>query len=299
MSLPNPPQQLAGARGTRAGTFPISLLGAPIQLFQPANVNLAAGTTTLITPISPSPVAGYQPCNQVGYEISIDLQAATNTGNTAPFCLVTLTFYDDDSPTALPVDRIQWYLPVSAAGATVYPVSGHGPLRGQYMTLSFTNLDPAVALSFSAIVRGSSRTYSRDDWRWQISGGAAVPGYVLPIFGGGQALVIATAVPIILQGGSQQIRLIPLFAGRVLLSWSITGLTSNAAQFTIAPVNTSDGAPVYASPLAGQAPASGLPPSTTVELALPRDLCVLTMTNLAAAGGGNAQFSVVIVAEEY
>lgn len=306
MSSPRPPAAppVPGARGTRAGTFPVSQLGAPIFLFQRTNQTIAASGIVNLLPVSPSPIAGYAPCNQIGYEINAQLTAAASAGNTAPFLLATATWYDDDSLTALPVDSISWYLPVnSPAAATAWPLSGHGYIRGQYMSLQLTNLDPTIAATYTVLVRGTSRTFARDDWRWLPGNGAVVPGYTIPITGAGRGtLLVAAANPTVNQGASAAVRLLPLVAGKVRLSWSATGLTAAAAQVTVAPVNSTGATPpvpLYVSQLGGVTPASGAPPSTLVDVPLGRDCCTLTMANVGAVGNGNAAFDVTIMLEEY
>lgn len=286
-----------GVAGSRSGTMPVSQLGNPVILFgkNTTAFSLAAAASRVLVPDSPSPVAGYAQAGQTGYEVSISAQMAANTA-TVPFLQVTLTFFDDDSVTALPVDSVTWYLPAASPGAVVYPVAGHGPERGLYLQVTVANMDAAVGLAATVLIRGCSRVYARDDWRWQPGAGALVPVYTLPISGPGRGtLLLAAADPTVLPG-APQVRLLPLFAGRAQLTWTATGLAAPGSQLSVAPVNAAPGQILYVTPLAGQTPASGAPVSTQVALVLPRDCCTLTFSNL---GASNVIWAATVVAAEY
>lgn len=290
----NPPQAPGGSGGSRSGTLPVSQLGAPIKLYE-LSQSLAASQAQTLAPVSPSPIGQLAPCGQVGYEVSFQLLAAAGTGLT-PFMQALLNFYDDDSLTAQPVaPPVTWYLPVGfGAGATPTNIAGTGPLRGQYMSVQLTNLDSLVGLTAGVRIRGVSRSYGRDDWRW--GGGGQVPGFLPATSPAGQNTLLLASVSQAVNAGVVKPLLLPLFAGRVRMRAAVTGLTANNAVITILPLNSVNpaGTVIFLSPGMGNT-LQELSPQP--EISLPRDMCQLVLNN--ATGAQQATFTVTLTAEEY
>lgn len=282
------PPPAAPVAGTRSGTMPVSQLGAPLSLYAGSQTLLGAGATVL-APLSPSPVAGFATCNQIGYEVTWSVLQAS-AGATSPFVQVVVSWFDDDQAGAQAVDTITYYIP--AGQPTAAGTFGHGPMRGQYMSVAVVNTDPAQTVTLTVKLRGCSRSYTRDDWRWPAS--QAIPGYVLPLTGSAQGTLVLASVATTVPAASPQTRLLPLFTGRVRARLSASTPTANAVQFVIATVNAQPGSVVYSSPTLGAAVTEVSPQP---ELSFPRDLLKLTATN--SDGANVASIAVTLMAEEY
>ncbi len=292
LALPRPGQvprpAVPYAVGSRSGTMPVSNLAAPVLIYsQP--VSIAPGKTVTLTPEAPSPVAGYALCNQPGYEIVFAFQQP-NAGSVMPFVQVTVSWFDQDSQTAPAVDTIVWYLPGGTANPA--PVYGNGQLRGQYMQVTVQNQDLVYGVTGSVQMSGVSRVYKRDDWRW--TGPQSVVGYTRPLLGPAQGtLLLAASAPPVIGPGNSVAHLLPLFAGKVRMWFSATGLATQNAVLSFYSTNAAPNTLLYQYAL-GNNPAVLYPQP---ELSFFREPHVMTMSNTASTGF--ATFQVVLTAEEY
>src|SRR5712692_1977042 len=127
---------------------------SPLYTVGPLNVPGNAGID--LTPITPSPVAGFAICTYPAYTLQI--QAQSNAAETVnPFLKVTVFFYNDDSLTANVVDQIQWFIGEGlAAPATTL---GKGPLRGVFCKVRVVNTSALAATLTSFSMAGTNHLY--------------------------------------------------------------------------------------------------------------------------------------------
>lgn len=269
-------------------------VGTPTSLYSVTNGSLAGGANTFLTPVSQSPVAGYAPVQlYIGYEVSVQVQVSTNSGVTVPFVFILLTWFNDDSASALPVRSISWYVPAQSQGVTLYPQYGGGPNSGQFLKVQMVNKDPSVSVNYTFLMRGTSRQYIRDDWRWQPGGNAGVPTYTLPVTTPGRGTLMLCSVNQSVAVATPATFLIPLFAGHVILEAQCSGINADTARVYVSVINSAvAGNLIWKSQPMGNA--STLAQTT---ISLPRDLCLLTLDD--TGGSGAATFIVTIIAEEY
>jgi hypothetical protein len=134
---------------------------------------VASGTLAIVTPLKASPVAGYATANGISYDITVTLTSLA-AGNTQPFCVLSLLWYNVDSPTAPVVDRQSWIAPIGANGTAGTLIVGKGPQRGQFLKATVFNED-AVSCTVTFQLNSTSRSVTRDSWKWDVASSVAVP----------------------------------------------------------------------------------------------------------------------------
>jgi hypothetical protein len=145
---------------------------------------LAPSSTTTLTPVNPSPSAGFASINEMSYSVVVRIQANA-AGNTNSFIVVRLFWFETDDPHAQAVDTQFWICPIGGSAAGPITLTGHGPQTAAFLKVQLQNLD-TVACTVNFSMTGESRVAaSKHDWRWDAassnniaSGGAQ--GYTLP-----------------------------------------------------------------------------------------------------------------------
>jgi hypothetical protein len=201
---------------------------------QSSVLTLPAGKYTVITPVNPSPVAGFASADYLSYEIVMGLEAGT--GSTIPFASVYISWYDYDQVTQeqIPVDTVRIVVPMGANGDPNGPavITGRGPMRGGYMRIEIHNQDTVNASLAYLQGAGTSRTIHKDNWSWDIEKSPAIPGYTLGS-GGDHSLVIGRIVSQTIPAGSSFSAMYGLSAGEVYLREHVSGLTTDQCEFDI------------------------------------------------------------------
>lgn len=204
-------------------------LAGQASLYNPTAglTTIAAGATTTFTPITPSPIAGFSPCLGLSYEIQLQLLGSASA--TIPFAVVTLQFFESDSPGAFPLETVEWVCAVGNVGNGGL-IGGHGPLRGNYMSVTIKNLD-TLSLQAGVTILGTSRTYTRDVWTEQTN--YVTAGFTRPnLFPG--TLYLGAVNSVAVGAGLTVARLFPMWAGQWWIEQLDTGgVASPNLDFTV------------------------------------------------------------------
>ena len=156
-----------GAHAAAIAAAGVPLLAAAAGLKSGSLINIAGGGQQQYTSL---------PVTQTGYTLSIIAQI----GNTAtvPFLQVTLTWVDSATGNVADEDN---YVIAAASGASGLTTLGTGIVKGDLVTLTFTNLDPLVAATVTFTLNQDSITRTRDRWHWRndSDAGLTVPGFTL------------------------------------------------------------------------------------------------------------------------
>jgi hypothetical protein len=258
-----------GLPGTIATTG-VPLLSKPTIVGQPAGT---IGASATVTPISSQPVS------QTGYEIAVSLQVSAAA--TDPGVLATLTW--TDSVSGQTVASEQWILGAASAAAQLY--CGTGPTKGDTLTITLQNLDPAQSVTYSLSLTQNSRLYVRDDWR-QLTNNA-VPGQTVNA-SANPAANLLLSVSTNVAASTAISRLIPLYAGRVTFNFQ----GGNAgSQLEILTAFGAAAFAIYTSPLTTIATQED-----QVQVDLPREQCVASIFN--GAGGLQPMVVTAVISEQ-
>lgn len=191
---------------------------------------IGAGLNPVMIPLAPSPNAGYASVDGISYDAVINLIAGA--GSTIPFAAITISWFNDDSDTALPVDQIIIDMPMGTNGTGGTVITGKGPQRGQFQSIQISNHD-TVACSVQIQINLTSRSVMSDIWKWDVMASVAVPTYTLA---GGSAsfrkclgVVEALSIP----GNGSESVLMGMCPGNVFVRVNATG--SGKVAFTLTP----------------------------------------------------------------
>lgn len=303
----NQASQLATAvNGTQITGF----VANPVSLYNIVAQVITAGSVQQLVPVNPSPIAGFATVNELGYELAITTRNHLGSG-TNSFTRVDVSFYDNDSLTAVPIDVMTWWLPVAdslAPGPCI--IQGKGPLRGVYMSVVVTNPSPGFAnagsIDFTMLLNGLGRSYARDIWSEQPSYQTLGGGNSIRPGGQGQGSnalfnIGTQSSPVSLANGANTQRLLPLYSGKLTIKFNfVSGAgTVGSIGFHFYPQNALGNAGAIGSnPLQevfiGGAAAN--PAIATAELWFPNDLVNCNITNTT---GAVATFSALAVVEQY
>lgn len=260
----------------------------PVPLYED-NITIpgTVGQFTTLTPVSSvtSPNAGYAIANGLGYEISLT-GINHGAGDAANFYQVIITFYDDDSASAVPVDQVMWWCPLGVQGSgNPCIVVGHGPLRGLFMKVQVSPSSGATNVDIGCRIRGVGRTYLRDDWReqWPIQN---VPSYTRP---NNDQISCSNAgtenAPLTANAGATIKRLLPLYSGWMQLRYGVNGLTTNQMGYHLYPQNILGNAGSEFNPISDiflGASATSLEQGSAY---FPRDMIVIHIQNNSSSNG--------------
>ena len=157
---------------------------------------------------------------QPGYEISLTVKSSAAA--ITPFVTVVMTWLDSVSGQTVCVDK--WYL--TGGNAQFQTYYGTGPTKGNQLSLEIFNGDAVNTCQISATMLVNSRTYVRDDWRQATFNG--VPTYTNASYDPSGNVVFSTNPSV--SGSSSVTRLLSLYAGNILVSYTIG---ANAGSFII------------------------------------------------------------------
>lgn len=180
---------------------------------------LPHGAFQTLPPVTPSPVAGLGPAQQLSYEISLGLVAGA--GSTVPFTAITLNFYDFDALPGIqsPVATVTFRCPMGTLNDPNGPaiISGRGPMRGAFMRIQAHNVDTVDATLTSLQVVGVARAAERDDWRWDSGGNAPVIPTYTNATAAASSLVLGGVAGLSVVHGTTVTRLCSMYAGQAQL----------------------------------------------------------------------------------
>lgn len=206
---------------------------------------LAHNHTTRLSPLNPSPTAGFGSANYMGYEFSIGLSAGVAATN--PHCIVILNFYDFDvgGNQQIPIENVQYSLPMGTNadpnGPTI--IYGHGPMRGAFVDIKISNLDSVDGALTSFQFVGTSRLDDRHVWTWDISSSPQVPitptGYQGLAQAGKGSLQIGRIAGATLPPGVTKSWLFGIHPGQVFVRIAAQGLTADNVNVKVQPQPTS------------------------------------------------------------
>lgn len=254
---------------------------------------LTAGQFITLPPLTPTPIAGLGPADQLSYEIVFGLVAGA--GSSQPFTAVTLQFFDFDSLPTLqsPVATVTWRCPMGAHNDPNGPaiIYGRGPMRGAFMRIRANNTDSVDGtLAFMTVV-GTARTVERDIWGWDSGGNAPViPGYTNSVAATASLVLGGIAGATVAASGNDSV-LCSMFAGQVSLR-AHYGAGASSVQVSVAPQPPAlfSNQSLFNEPLtAGN--------ELLHTIALPRGPCVLKVSNNDGANAATSVFAEIIAIE--
>jgi hypothetical protein len=214
---------------------------------------------------------------QIGYEFVVNLTIPAAA--TIPYAQAVLSW--SDSATGLITGQEEWWL---AAGTSMQQFIIRGPSKGDTLTLTIKNFDPAQSMTYSYAVLTVSRIYTRDTGL-QLSY-AGVPANTNGN-GDPRSNQLMTAGPTIAMGLTDT-RILPLFSGLVNICCQ-SGVQPGV--FTI--VNIANQGPVaLADVWSATVAANGVLNSS---LSLPRSNCYVAIENAGTASSG---YEVTVTAQE-
>jgi len=280
-----------------APTFPTNMQKIVAALHDGLQVtagpSIGPGATQTLKPIAPSPTAGYALAAGMAYDITINTISAA-AGSTIPILTVTLSWFNTDDPSALPVATQKWSIPIGASGTTGATITGKGPQAGHYLQITVKNNDTVSAI-YSVQVNSTGRTISRHEWHWEAPNSVAIPTYNLP-GGDGNGLSLGALNGATVNAGTNKSWLFSLWEGQAGIHFRVAGAAgTNTVKFSLAPQPSGrwNSASVYAAYLPTGAASNQQELNDTAII--PRGPCVLTVTNNDAA---NVNVTVSIVALE-
>lgn len=250
----------------------------------PSAQSLGAGQSVTLTPLNPSPVAGYASATGMSYDILINAISSA-PGSTSPYLNVTFSWYNDDSPTALAVAIQKWSIPIGANGTAGTVITGSGPQYGKYWAIQLHNND-TVGVSYTVQGNSTGRTVRHHDWRWPAPDSVNVPDPNVNLAGGsgsGNSLGALSSVSV--AAGASKSFLFGLAAAEVSVRFAAFGAAAtNTVKFSLFPKPGSrwQNVPTYATylPLGAAAFQQEINDITI----LPRGPMMLTVTNNDANG---------------
>ena len=241
---------------------------------------IAAGATQILSPLNPSPVAGFAISNTFSYDIQINLIASA--GSTNPFATVTLQWFNEDSLTATPISVQSWELPAGTTGSAGTIITGVGPQRGQFWQIQVTNLD-TVQMSVTIQTNASARNEPVDNWIWDAYSSVAIPGFNLPTGAGPNTNVVGSVAALNVAASSTVKTLMGLFAGDCWIRCHDESSGSHL-QFVLS------AQPLGPTLFNEVTDTSG---EFTGRVVLPRAPCLLSITNNDAGGAHKGDVSIV------
>lgn len=200
---PDYQQQTAVALALSAAGIP--LLRGTTNIGAASGVNLpAAGQLALITKAA---------IKQPGFEGQVSVFLPGGSG-TVPFAKVELDWFD--SFTGLLVYSEQFFVPSGNGAANVTPCYLWGPCHGDQVSMTVTNLDPAVAATLTWGLNQTSHMFATSRLLQYSYAGTAPIGFTGPA-GSPAAGVLATVAGSIAANGHED-RLIAAYKGKSKLS---------------------------------------------------------------------------------
>lgn len=184
----------------------ISVIGAPLlrltkTLGHGTGIGLPAGLgQTLLNAVS---------VTQPGYEMKIEVGFSAG-GGTFPFANLIMTW--SDSASGLTVDGEVFILAIGADAPDMLPYYMSGPCRGDTLTVTMLNMDPAIAATLNYATDEISHVYLQDRLIQPNYAGVAPPGYTNP--GGLPASGLLASVGASIPGSGTETRLIAAWNGK-------------------------------------------------------------------------------------
>jgi hypothetical protein len=219
---------------------------------------------------------------QLGYEIQVSCSVGSAATN--PYVSADMSWID--SASGLVVAEETWVL-AAASGNNVNTFIGTGPTKGDTLTVTITNVDPAVTATVSLVLLTNSRIHSRDRWIQSVTNNP--PGITLT---GGHPLsgVIASYSAQVIDSGNTRSFLLPLYAGDVLFYMDQQGNSAADSTFYLQPAPTSK---FGTASMWSASPAGGVGSGVTQVLRFPRAHVLATYVN---SGADNATINFKAIA---
>lgn len=256
----------------------ISTTGTPLlnlyNLLEGRSGTIGAGSEITLGPYNIS---------QIAYEFILTV-GTTQDIAVAP---VSVSFAWTDSNTGLTTDIqvYNFYAAYTGAGGDAHLVEGHGPSNADTLTVTITASSLAVA--YAASLLQSSRNYLRHEWRTQNPAGAITFPTMTYISCIPAANILGSQTSPSLNSSSITY-LLPFFVGTAQV-WGSIAVAANAGSLLVQDTLSS----LSNSVLARFKTTSG--DVTPASIVLPRDQCLLEMTNSTATA---STMSAGIIAQE-
>lgn len=233
---------------------------------------LGPSTSVTLTPVNPSPSAGYAVIDEMSYSVVVRIQANAQL-NTNPFIVVKLFWFETDDAHAQAVDTQFWICPIGGSLAGPITLTGHGPQTAAFVKVILQNLD-TVACTVNFSMTGESRVAAaKHDWRWDApsSNNIATGGAIgLNIPGGAFHANCLGTIHNASLAASGTIQIITgMQAGEVAAHWTSDSATKTSVSIVPVPSSSWGSAEIWA--------ATGT--ESDAIIGFPRSPCQVTVTN--------------------
>lgn len=215
--------------------------------------------------------------SQPSYQLYLNFELATNLG-TIPFALIELNWFDSASGYS---ENTDWFwLPAGQLAFCSALVTG--PCRGDEVTVTLFNLEPAVILNYNVSMTQTSHTY--DQARFIQTDSSAVVGFTQP-GKSAQAGILASSGPSITPTNHQD-RLAAAWLGNAVLSVDNSNQPNGALVQVTDPGLITGGGMLYGTAASGVIAASNVGAGATnnATIALPAGPVNIRVTNTGSSG---------------
>lgn len=260
-----PDYQTPQAHADTISNTGVPLLARPAGLINQSGTVASGGTVTVASNLTVA---------KIGYEITLTWFApATNQS------IITMQLIWSDSVSGQVVITDEWdFYAGSGPVANAHIIRGTGPTKGDTLTVKATQNASTVTASYTIVMAQNSRIYAFDDWRTDtigpVTGITGANGFDM------QNGILASMDSVAVAAGANVIALLPLFAGRVVIS--CTTISGTSDMTTIIKCDTGAFASLLDDQVVrGKADANGN--LVIVGAALPRAQCLIQQINNNAA----------------
>lgn len=130
-----------------------------------------------VTPLAPSPGAGFALTNGLSYEITIN--AIAGVGSTNPWLQAQVNWHTFDSTAGHTSDAQHWSIPMGVNGSIGSFVIGRGPMCSEYVSILLHNYD-TVGCTVAVSVLQTGRSEKNHDLIWDTVNSVAIPTFTSP-----------------------------------------------------------------------------------------------------------------------
>lgn len=231
----------------------------------------AGGSSTVVVPFT-----------RPGYILMVNA-VISNPASTVPFARIGMNWLAADAATTLAYE--EWYVAAVNTGG-LWRTSGKGPVKGDFLSFSIGNLDPAFSMTVGYMLLETSQALARDDWRtidypFPTSPYAAIaPGAYMP----NNCLISDREV---INNTVDKFYLLPLYAGEVQLQFATSSLSMIVNLGIPFPIPNLNNTVIWQDQTTSD---------VTVQLVLPRAPCYIEFHNTS---GSNLGITALIVANEH
>lgn len=253
----------------------------------PSNINtLGAGATLVVTPLAPTPGAGFAVADGLSYDITLNM---TSSGTpTIPFVQVQMEWFNNDAAGGIPVETEIWRCPIGNNATAGTFITGVGPQRGQFLQVTLINLD-TVACTVGIQINSTSRNVDKHDWQWDEPSSVQIHGYNMATggsYGNSMGAMNGVSIP----AGGQKKYLFGMRAGNACVRFDVPAAGAGMNYILAFEPQSDMGSAALINKVL--TPASN---DYTADIILPR--CPISVTAINLDGGAAHNANVQLICE--